>query len=269
VLTTLVVIFKAPLLLKKVLGDLAKFFPSTLIAVVAVSLFTHLLSLDVQLIQLSAGLSSWDEFGSLVMAQIPTDWSLSVLITALPFAIQLALLGYLDSLLTSRIVDKISGEKTRQGKELVAQGIANTAVTFVGGIPGAQATIRSVLMHKENATMRIAGVATGLFVLLEVILSQDILRQIPQAVFVGILMKVGHDVFDYEPFKVYWAKMRKTTEQTQPPFSISHVELGIIIGCSLVTVLVNLNAAVIGFTILFYVYNKWVASANPLKDMTV
>ena len=267
VVLTLLVIFNSPPILKKVLGDYAKFLPSTFVAVVFVTALNHLLDFDVQLIQLSAGLSSWGEFTALVESQIPRDWSMSILTLAFPFALQLALLGYLDSLLTSRIVDKISGEKTKQEKELVAQGLANTAVVFVGGIPGAQATIRSVLMHKENATMRLAGIATGLFVLIEVILFQDILNNIPQAVFVGILIKVGHDVFDYDPFELYWAQFRNKVDALKTQIRLSHVELLIIVGCSLVTVFVNLNFAVIGFTIFFYLYNKVIGRDRVLKDM--
>ena len=75
--------------------------------------------------------------------------------------------------------------------------MANASVAIVGGIPGAQATIRSVLLVKENASMRLAGILVGVFVLLEMLLFQDMLRLIPQAVFAGVLFKVGYDVFDF------------------------------------------------------------------------
>ena len=83
------------------------------------------------------------------------------------FAAQLAVLCYLDTLLTSLVVDKMiqdrdgSDETTNKAKELSAQGLANAVVAVFGGLPGAQATIRSVLILKEGGTMRLAGVFAG------------------------------------------------------------------------------------------------------------
>ena len=72
-----------------------------------------------------------------------------------------------------------------------------------GGLPGAQATIRSVLIIKEGGTMRLAGMITGVFVILEMLVFQQAVKLIPQAVFSGILFKIGYDVFDFEPFSIY------------------------------------------------------------------
>jgi MFS superfamily sulfate permease-like transporter len=86
---------------------------------------------------------------------------------AVGYALQLAILCYLDTLLTSLVVDKMvqerdsSDETTNKAKELSAQGLANGAVAIFGGLPGAQATIRSVLILKEGGTMRLAGIAAG------------------------------------------------------------------------------------------------------------
>ena len=106
------------------------------------------------------------------------------------FSLQLAMLCYLDTLLTSLVVDKLNGEQTAKNKELAAQGLANGAVTLFGGLPGAQATIRSVLILKEGATMRLAGISAGIFVIIEMLLLQKLVKLIPQAVFCGILFKV-------------------------------------------------------------------------------
>ena len=87
---------------------------------------------------------------------------------AVGYALQLAVLCYLDTLLTSLVVDKMvqerdsSEETTNKAKELSAQGLANGVVAIFGGLPGAQATIRSVLILKEGGTMRLAGIAAGM-----------------------------------------------------------------------------------------------------------
>jgi hypothetical protein len=76
-------------------------------------------------------------------------------------------------------------------------------VAAFGGLPGAQATIRSVLILKEGGTMRLAGTAAGVFVMIEMLIFQNFVKLIPQAVFCGVLVKVGYDVFDFEPFIIY------------------------------------------------------------------
>ena len=143
--------------------------------------------------------------------RIPSNLDIAVLLLALPYALNLTLLAYLDTLLTSLVVDKKVVETfgyrddTKQNQELLAQGAANGLVAFIGGIPGAQATIRSVLILKENATMRLAGILSGVFVLIEMLLFQDWVQYIPLSVFAGLLIKVGYDVMDWDPI-VNWVK---------------------------------------------------------------
>ena len=174
---------------------------------------------------------------------------------ALPFALQLALLAYLDSLLTSLVVDQkysaLHGvdEITRPNVELRAQGVANGVVAFFGGIPGAQATIRSVLILNEGATRRIAGVLVGAFVLVEMLLCQDLVGLIPQAVFAGVLLKVGYDVFDW---KTVAALLLRAQRGTLRPGAILFIA-----GTTAVTVFVDLSVAVISFTALFYIIRRW------------
>ena len=97
------------------------------------------------------------------------------------------------------------GAFSNRNKELVAQGISNAAVGFIGGIPGAQTTTLSVLIIKEGADSRAAPVLMGLFILIEMWALQGLVEAIPQAVFTGVLIKVGIDVFAWESVTV-WAK---------------------------------------------------------------
>ena len=191
-----------------------------------------------------------------------------LVLLGLPFAMQLAMLCYLDSLLTSLVMDKLSGEPTRQNKELAAQGVATGLVAFLGGIPGAQATIRSVLILNEKATMRLAGIMVGIFVLIEMIVFQDMINLIPQAVFAGILFKVGYDVFDWLPLKIYARHMFQDPRAPRhvgsgEPATVGGAEIAFIAGTTAVTVFWDLNAAVILFGLLFYtVRKKW-----PIPDL--
>ncbi len=239
---------------------------ATLMSIVIMSGIVAIFNIPIETIQLNTRIDSFASIKEIVSAQIPTTWSMDLIILALPFALQLAALGYLDTLLTSLVVDKLMNETTMRNKELAAQGIANAASAVLGGIPGAQATIRSVLIIKEKANKRYAGILVGVFVLIEMVLFQDLLNFIPQAVFAGVLFKVGWDVFDKDSIIIYLNQIKNI--ETGKKFTISNVEMFIFIGgTTLVTVVKDLNTAVGAFTILFFLYNKVFFKSRPLADM--
>ncbi len=273
---TAVLVFGLPRYIKKYLGRLGSMLSSTLLAILIMSLVSNLLHLDIEYVKLTGSLASLVDFKNLVVAQWPTDWSSGLLVAALPFALQLAVLGYLDTLMTSLVVDKMTREKTKQNKELGAQGIANIAAGLFGGIPGAQATIRSVLIVKENATLRLAGILVGVFALIEILLFQNLINLIPQAVFTGVLFKVGYDVFDWLPLRLYAKEwFRDRHEMLHNVFSrhndesifVTNREFLMIAGTTLVTIFINLNVAAGAFTVLFYLHNKLLVRRNPMRDL--
>ena len=274
---TLVLIFLLAPLTRKFFGPKARFLPATLLAILLMSLYCNLWSLPIEHVQLSGGITGWGDFCQLVGSQIPQVWNLGILAIAFPFALQLALLCYLDTLLTSLVIDKMNGEQTKQNKELFAQGLANTAIALIGGIPGAQATIRSVLMLKENASLRLAGVMVGVFVLIEMLLLQNLINLIPQAVFAGVLFKVGYDVFDFQPLRLYLKEVRVLradlfrnflSRHDEKPVFVTNREMLMIIGTALVTLFFSLNLAVGCFTLIFFLHNKLLFKHNPMRDLT-
>lgn len=237
------------------------FVPASLLAIILITMISVIMDLNVARVTLNESLKSIPELQVLLTNNLPNEWSIPLLFIALPFAFQFALLAYLDSLLTSLIVDKKVEEvhgvvhKTKVNKELSAQGIANASISVFGGIPGAQATIRSVLIINEGATTRIAGIMVGIFVLVEMVVFQDLISYIPQAVFSGVLIKVGCDVFDWKPVKILYQTLRKDFLHKQHT-GISSAGMVFIAGTTIVTVFVNLSVAVIVFTILFYLGRK-------------
>ena len=274
---TLVLVFVVPRLVKAYLPKARLLFPGTIVAIVLMTCVVHLLKWDIQFIALNERLASIDDLTKLVSRHIPNQWSWELILLGLPFAAQLAMLAYLDSLLTALVVDKKlkektgSTERTNQNRELAAQGVANAFVSLFGGIPGAQATIRSVLILNENATLRLAGVSVGVFVAIEMVLFQDYLSLIPQAVFTGILFKVGYDVFDWPPVVTYlkgFGAGSLSGGDPVPPaagLQVAHWDMLFIGGTALVTLLVNLNVAVVSFAVLFYL----IRLATPLPDLRV
>jgi SulP family sulfate permease len=152
-------------------------------------------------------------------------------------------------LLTALVVDRMTKEQTAQNKELIAQGISNGVVGILQGIPGAQATIRSVLLIKEDAQTRLAGVMIGVFVLICIFFFKDWIVLIPAAVFAGVLFKAGWDVFDRSYISAYFSRgwMKSLNRNFQ---------LLVILLTTVITVLLDLNIAVLIGTITFYIVQK-------------
>jgi sulfate permease, SulP family len=243
VILTIIMTFVTYPILKKISEPLAKIMPGTLMALIVTSLIADVFVLDIQHVSVDATIPGFQGFVDMVKAQIPQNVSMDTLWKALPSGIEFALISYLDTLMVALIIDRMRGETTRKNKEIFAQGVANTAVGFIGGVPGTQASIRSVMMTKEGATMRMAGIMVGVFVIIEMLMFQDWLALIPQAVFVGILMKVGWNVCDHEPI------VKFITRKKDAP---SALDFFTIIGTALVTVY-SLTLAVLVFTGLYYV----------------
>jgi sulfate permease, SulP family len=249
--TTLGLIYLIPMLLKKLNIPLVirKFLPSMFISIGIVTVFTTYYNLQVEHVSLGDGYSSFGEYLTIVWQDLPINWSLfqpELLYIAIPLALQLCLLAYLDSLLTSLVIDKLTNEKTSPNKELIAQGLANGITGILQGIPGAQATIRSVLLIKEGAKTRLAGVLVGMFVLIGFLFLGHYISLITIAVFVGVLLKAGLDVADRDfpisYFKKKWYNVRAR-----------NIQALIILYTSVITVIIDLNVAVLSGTILFYI----------------
>ena len=109
----------------------------------------------------------------------------------------LALLGSIDTLLTSTVADKITKNTHNSEKELIAQGIGNALVGFLGGLPGAGATMRTVFNIKAGGTTRLSGMLHSAIILLIVLFFSDAAEKIPLCILAGILIKVGLDIIDW------------------------------------------------------------------------
>ena len=113
-------------------------------------------------------------------------------------AITLALLGAIDSLLTSVVADNMTKTIHEPNKELVGQGIGNSFGALFGGIPGAGATIRTVVNINAGGKTRLSGMIAGLLLLFILLAIGPIASQIPAALLAGILITVGIGVMDYK-----------------------------------------------------------------------
>jgi SulP family sulfate permease len=113
------------------------------------------------------------------------------------FALTLAVLGSIDSLLTSLVADNITRSHHDSDKELIGQGIGNMAAALVGGLPGAGATMRTVTNVQAGGRSPLSGIVHALVLLVITLGAGSLASPIPQAVLAGILLKVGLEIIDW------------------------------------------------------------------------
>lgn len=116
-------------------------------------------------------------------------------------AIILAVLGSLDSLLTSLVADNMTRERHHSNRELIGQGLGNTAAGLIGGIAGAGATMRTVVNIRSGGRSRLSGMTHALVLLAVALGLGPLAANIPVAVLAGILVKVGLDIIDWRYLK--------------------------------------------------------------------
>lgn len=169
--------------------------PSTLVALVVMSGVAVGFGLDYRTIQeIPSGIPipKWEIF---------TGFSLSSITPYIFTALTLALLGAIDSLLTSVVADNMTKTKHKPNKELIGQGIGNSIAALFGGIPGAGATIRTVVNINAGGKTKLSGMIAGIMLLLIMLGLGPIASKIPAGVLAGILITVGIGVMDYKGLK--------------------------------------------------------------------
>ena len=167
---------------------LAKYLPSPLAALVAGTLLGVLWLNNAPVIgQIPVGLPEFQ-------FSVP---SVGFLVSAVHPAIILALLGSVDSLLTSLIADSLTGTQHQPNRELVGQGIGNMVAGIFGGLPGAGATMGTVTNIRAGGRTPVSGMLRSLLLLMLLLGLGHYVEPIPHAVLAGILMKIGWDIIDW------------------------------------------------------------------------
>ncbi len=169
--------------------------PSTLVALLVVSGIAYFAPFEYRAIQeIPSGLP-------LPKLEIITEFKFSLISPYILTALSLSFLGAIDSLLTSVVADNMTKTKHKPNKELVGQGIGNSIAAIFGGIPGAGATIRTVVNINSGGKTRLSGMIAGVLLLFILLALGPIASQIPAAVLAGILITVGIGVMDYKGLK--------------------------------------------------------------------
>jgi SulP family sulfate permease len=180
---TLAIIFLMPSKIKRLV-------PPQLVALVLVTIVSLLFFKDVDIRRI----------GEIPMGlptlQIPT-FNASQITVMLVNAAMLGMLGCIDTLLTAVIADSLTRTEHKSDKELIGQGIGNVISGLCGGLPGAGATMGTVVNIQTGARTAVSGLTRALILLVVVLWAAVLTQPIPMAVLAGIALKVGIDILDW------------------------------------------------------------------------
>lgn len=131
---------------------------------------------------------------------VPLSWQTLEII--FPYAVILAAIGLIESLLTLNLVGEMTGKRGGASQECIAQGLANTATGFFGGMGGCAMIGQSMINVKSGGRTRIAGIAAALFLLGFILVGAPIIEMIPLAALVGVMFMVVIGTFAWNSFKI-------------------------------------------------------------------
>jgi len=192
---TSVLIALSTILIIYIFPKISKIIPSTLVALIIITLISYFFSLETPLIgKIASGIPKL-KIASLAEIKL-SDINLIII----P-AITLASLGMIDTLLTSVVADNITKTKHNSNKELIGQGIGNIAASLIGGIPGAGATMRTVVNIKSGGKTKLSGVIHALLLILILLGLGKYVAYIPLSALAGVLITVGISILDMKGLK--------------------------------------------------------------------
>ncbi|QGQ44491.1 SulP family inorganic anion transporter [Metabacillus sediminilitoris] len=181
-----------------ILPRFTKVVPSPLIAIIVMTIFAILSGVSVRTVGDMGELTQ-----TLPLFSIPEiPFNFETLQIILPYSIALALVGLLESLLTAQIVDDMTDTESDKNKEAKGQGIANIIAGFFGGMAGCAMIGQSGINIKSGGRGRLSTLVAGVFLMILIILLNDILVRIPMAALVAVMIMVSIGTFD-------WSSLRK------------------------------------------------------------
>ena len=189
------------------LPKLTKAVPSSLVAIVVVTVLVQSLGLDARTVvdfvkdmtndpaaSIAGGLPEFN------IPQVP--FNLETLKIILPFALVLAAIGLIESLLTLTLIDELTGTRGRGNRECIAQGVANTTTGFFGGMGGCAMIGQSMINVNSGGRGRASGITAALALLCFILFASGLIEQIPLAALVGVMFIVVIGTFEWSSFRI-------------------------------------------------------------------
>ena len=187
------------------------------------------------LASIQGGLPEWH------IPMVPLTWETFEII--LPYAVILAAIGLIESLLTLNLVGDLTGKRGGASQECIAQGVANTVTGFFGGMGGCAMIGQSMINVKSGGRTRVAGIAAAVFLLLFILVGSSVIELIPLAALVGVMFMVVIGTFAWNSLTI----LRK----------VPLMDAFVIILVTVVTVMEDLAVAVVVGVIVSALAYAW------------
>lgn len=194
VLLTMLIIWGLP--------KITKVIPAALTAIIVVSIITIGFGIDTVTVKdtidggtIEAGFPPFN------IPQIPFTWEALFLI--LPYAIIVAGVGLIESLLTLNLIDEITKTRGRANKECIAQGAANTVTGFFSGMGGCAMIGQSLINVSSGARARLSGIVAALGLLTFIMFGSSLVEQLPMAGLVGVMVMVSIGTFEWASLRTF------------------------------------------------------------------
>nr|WP_321268369.1 SulP family inorganic anion transporter [uncultured Sulfurimonas sp.] len=187
------------MLIMYLLPKYTKAVPAGLIAIITITLTVYFTSIDTLLL---SGLADMSQFaGQLPSFVIPQNlFSLDAIVMVLPYAVIVALVGIIESLLTLSVLDELSNTRGSANKECIAQGTGNITCGFFGGMAGCAMIGQSIINYTSGGIGRLSSFVAAVGLIILVVSMSGILNAIPVAVLVGIMFMVSIGTFEWSSF---------------------------------------------------------------------
>ena len=216
--------------------------PAGLVAIIVFTLGIYITGADTKLVGDLANLTEFK--GLLPSFQIPTViLDFEALTLVLPYAVIVALVGVIESLLTLSVLDEISGTRGSANQECIAQGTGNITCGFFGAMPGCAMIGQSIINYTSGGLGRLSGIVASIGLILLVATLTDILNIIPVAILVGIMFMVSIGTFE-------WSSFARITKMPKSDAFVLLTVTGI-------TIVVDLAIAVISGVIISALVFAW------------
>ncbi|PRD54609.1 SulP family inorganic anion transporter [Sphingobacterium gobiense] len=181
-----------------ILPKFTKAVPASLVAILIVFGIVYFLNIDTKKVIDIASVS-----GSLPSFHIPQiPFNLDTLKLIFPYALVMAGVGLIESLLTLNMVDEITNTKGQSNREAAAQGIANITNGFFGGMGGCAMVAQTLVNIGAGARARLSAIIGAFTILLIILVGGPVIEQIPMAALVGVMMMVAIGTFEWVSFSI-------------------------------------------------------------------
>ncbi|AZG87322.1 SulP family inorganic anion transporter [Pseudomonas syringae pv. pisi str. PP1] len=233
------------------LPRLTRIVPPALVAILSVGLAVYLLGLPTRTLGDMAHIAG----GLPVFAMPDIQWNLETLRIIAPYAILMALVGLLETLLTLNLTDEITETRGYPDRECVALGAANVVSGAFGGMGGCAMIGQTVINLSSGGRGRLSGVVAGLMILMFVLFLSPLIERIPLAALVGVMFVVAQQTFAWASLRV----LRKVPVN----------DVLAIIAVTVVTVLTDLATAVLFGIIIAAINFAWQQARELYADSHV